>query len=99
MLQLPFTVQDTFSEQRWDTVRGGFYLHKFEAGETMARVSGPAVTRLEALRGEGVGPTVRSQTAANQTQSALQAKENSKKKKTNSSPDELLSVLMAVLDD
>lgn len=40
---------------------------------------------------------VRSQTAANETQSALQAKENSKKREA--SPDELHSVLMAVLDD
>lgn len=39
---------------------------------------------------------VRSQTAANEAQSALQAKENSKK---GASPDELHSVLMAVLDD
>lgn len=39
---------------------------------------------------------VRSQTAANQTQSALQAKG---KKTQKQKPDELHSVLMAVLDD
>lgn len=81
-----------------DTVWAGSNLHNLKrVNDGKGESAGSDVTISPEGRRSTVGPMVRSQTAANKTQSALQAKENSKQGKN--SRDELHSVLMAVLDD